>query len=458
MKKLLSAIILLGAVCFTSCDSFLDVQPVGKVIPNSLQEYRELFTVAYSKVGSLTDRGKTCLRTEEVKSLDDASVKKYYKELEVWVDVAQSSSTSPYGWGSYYQILYIANHIIDVYNKNLIKEGTPEGNAQLAGEAYMMRAYMHFILVNLYGQPYTKPGALDTKAVPLKLETDLEKEWYKNTVGEIYSSIQADVDKARQLINKETWGPAFAYRFSALSVEAFQSRLSLYKGDWEAALKASQKVLEKKNALMDMKTVSAPGDKVNKSVPNHFESVEMITPLEYIYSSRTNKDFCLPEALKNKYEEGDLRFSNYYKYNDEDGVYICIKTGGNEYSCTFRTGEIYLNAAEAAAQSGNQAKAKEYLFALMQNRYTAEKFNALKTEVEGMNKEALIAEILDERYRELAFEGHRWFDLRRTTRPRIEKTLIEEEQPHTYVLEQDDPRYTIHLPQEAINSNPNLKD
>ena len=69
-----------------------------------------------------------------------------------------------------------------------------------------------------------------------------------------------------------------------------------------------------------------------------------------------------------------------------------------------------------------------------------------------MNKETLIQEILNERTRELAFEGHRWFDLRRTTRPHIEKVL----KGGTYVLEQDDQRYTIQIPREAIAANPEL--
>ena len=69
-----------------------------------------------------------------------------------------------------------------------------------------------------------------------------------------------------------------------------------------------------------------------------------------------------------------------------------------------------------------------------------------------MSQEALLAEIQEERTKELAFEGHRWFDLRRTTRPRIEKVL----NGQAYLLEQDDSRYTLRIPQSAIAANPGL--
>ena len=52
-----------------------------------------------------------------------------------------------------------------------------------------MRGYMHFLLVNLYGQPYTKEGAPTSKAIPLKLSLDLEEMPTRNTVEEIYASI-----------------------------------------------------------------------------------------------------------------------------------------------------------------------------------------------------------------------------------------------------------------------------
>ena len=47
----------------------------------------------------------------------------------------------------------------------------------------------------------------------------------------------------------------------------------------------------------------------------------------------------------------------------------------------------------------------------MEKRYNPEKYELKKNEINEMNQESLISEILDERARELAFEGHRWFDL-----------------------------------------------
>ena len=112
----------------------------------------------------------------------DATSKNSLGDVEKWNDVNPNASTRQFGWAAYYTNIYYANAIID--KKDEISEGSQEDINQLVGEAYLMRAYMHFILVNLYGQPYTAAGALETKAVPLKLNTDLE---------EIPSEIKKDI-------------------------------------------------------------------------------------------------------------------------------------------------------------------------------------------------------------------------------------------------------------------------
>lgn len=74
-------------------------------------------------------------------------------------------------------------------------------------------------------------------------------------------------------------------------------------------------------------------------------------------------------------------------------------------------------------REGQLPAAKEYLLTLLQKRLAESYYNERKAEIETMNQEQLLADIMEERARELVFEGHRWFDLRRTTRPEVNKKL-----------------------------------
>ena len=152
------------------------------------------------------------------------------------------------------------------------------------------------------------------------------------------------------------------------------------------------------------------------------------------------------------YASTDLRRRAYYNQVTSSNI-LLIKGGSNTYSCTLRVGEMLLNAAEAAWHQQAYDEAAEYLLTLQRARFS-DGGAAKETEVAAMTNDELLDEILTERARELAFEGHRWFDLRRTGQPRLERTYKGE----TYVLEQGDPRYTIRIPSEAITVNPGLAD
>ena len=113
---------------------------------------------------------------------------------------------------------------------------------------------------------------------------------------------------------------------------------------------------------------------------------------------------------------------------------------------------MYLTAAESAAHLSKLPEARNRLLQLMEKRYTQAGYIEKKIAVEAMEQTELIKEILNERALELAIEGHRWFDLRRTTRPSIQKVI--DGQPYT--LEENDARYTLRIPQAAIDANPGL--
>ena len=119
---------------------------------------------------------------------------------------------------------------------------------------------------------------------------------------------------------------------------------------------------------------------------------------------------------------------------------------------TLRIAEGYLNLAEAYAMEDNFQGANQYLRLLRESRIR----NYVHTTYTG---EKLVEEIRLERRRELCFEGHRWFDLRRTTRPEVIKNYMDADwNSLTVTIRQDDPKYIIPYPKEAIQNNPELNN
>ena len=432
MKKIIYILSIFLATGFISCDNFLDITPVGKVIPTTATEFRALMTQAYVSTPK-SGRARTAFRSDEVGSFTDTESRSLYFEEWTWDDYSPDYS-SDFGWRQYYQALFLINYTIE--NENKMTGGSKEEIAQLVGEAYAMRAYIHFMLVNLYGKPYNEEN-LNTKAVPLKLNSNTEDAPSRNTVAEIYAAIESDIVEAGKRLNVEKWDVGFNYRFTTTALKAFRSRLYLYMQKWSESLNASKEVLEINKELVDLSQTT---------MPNNYQSVESIMALEYS-SADINRAIYISTDLYNLYNSNDYRRKNRFYTSEGGGRYTVRKGGSNEYACTFRTEEIYLNAPEAACQD-----AKDYLLQLKAKRFNATGYAEEETKVGAMDKDELLQEIYDERYRELAFEGHRWFDLRRTTQPAITKTENEKE----YKLEQGDERYTIRIPNEAIQSNPNL--
>jgi hypothetical protein len=83
---------------------------------------------------------------------------------------------------------------------------------------------------------------------------------------------------------------------------------------------------------------------------------------------------------------------------------------GNANFIVFRTGEMYLIRAEARSRSAQEGPALTDLNTLRAARIVG------YVNQTGLTGAALLAAIADERRRELVGEGHRFFDLKRTTR------------------------------------------
>ena len=216
----------------------------------------------------------------------------------------------------------------------------------------------------------------------------------RNTVKEVYTSILSDIQTARGLIHQKEWESKYLYRFSVPSIDAFEARVRLYMGEWQKAYEMAEQALAQKSTLEDMN---------GEMLPNNFESTEMITAYEFMFSVSSNKACLVSPSFLQKYDNTDLRLTKYFTAPDEENNRISAKGGEAKFTCTFRTGELYLNSAEAAARLDKLPEARARLLQLMEKRYTPTGYDNKKNTVNAMSQTELINEILEERARELIF-------------------------------------------------------
>lgn len=426
------------AIAISSCDNYLDVKPIGKVIPETLSDFRAVLTrgyEAYPKHKSLTT-----LRTDELLLNEYSDDLIYYKDIYTWKDANPDRITTDFQYQDLYNVIFYANVIINEAGKKIADS---EDKNQLIGEAYALRALAYFDLVNLFAKPYDAATASTVKGVPVTLKIDLEQAYVPESLATVYNQILFDKEQAKNLLNKDTQIKGINYRFSKAALYALESRIYLYQKEWEKAAAAATTALTYNSTLVDLNTTVI--------LPNNYDATESIMALEDVFDNKVKSaSYAAPELTGIYDHTNDLRFALYFQAS---GSRFRFKKGGEQnQKCSFRTAEQYLTKAEALTQLNELTTAKTSLLTFIKNRYNSTGFNQLSTSINTMDKAQLIDFIYQERHREFAVEGHRWFDLRRTTQKQIDHSLNGDD----YRLIQNDPRYTLPFPADARLNNPNL--
>lgn len=398
-------------------------------------------------------------------------------------------------WTEVYRLINVANNIISSLDD--VPQQTneeKEGCLRVKGEAHFLRGLYYFWLANLYGKPYNAATAATDLAVPLKTdETVNDIEYQRNTVQEVYDQILADLTVAHDCLS-QTAKKETIYRADSTAVNLLLSRVYLYMQNWSKAVEYADLVLKAKSSLVDINTMEPYAGFLSKSSKETIFSMggnDVYCNMDYAYQS-----FRVATDLYDSHDESDLRKSQWYwamgnfigytkvaqsTYTNESNrdpttplfYYYAYQFGLEGYVCPvsglflFRTAEAYLNKAEAETYLGNEQEARSTLNTLRKNRY--ESGSDYEITASG---EALATAVRDERRKELALEGHRWFDLRRYMvcekypysksithkytyyTDRGETTKI---QTYVFTLEENDPAYTLPIPQEVIDYNTGMK-
>ena len=503
MKNLVLYSLMSLTFVWTSCGDFLEPQSQSEYEPELVQSLEELLLgESYVGPGDGTLTPILGLFDDDVEMRDDltdydASEEGKLEQIRYAFTWANKMSEHLGGYniyGAVYNKIVGCNAVLDYLDD---VQGTVEQKNDVKAQALALRGYFYFYLVNLYGKPYS----VDKQAlgVPLKLTSELVSGGIpRSSVEAVYSQVMTDLTEAERLLQTlpEDKKLRRNNRVSLPFVQLLLSRVCLYMENWEKALYYASQVMQPAYgfSLLDLNTVSAPDPSNQITYPDYFtpDNPEVLFlfdeltgrtnfPLTRIIvnigKGKSSKVVCAAsQKLIDSFAETDLRKSRYLIWEAvnpgeqpvkrlpvskcEVGSWYHISTvAGTRWGMAFRLSEAYLNAAEAAAmlykekgQSDYAEQSRTLLDDLRKNRFAPENFTA----VEFASAEELIRLVRAERRRELCFENHRWFDLRRYGMPEIKHIWYDMSGHQEHILKEKDPGYTLMIPHQAFSLNPSL--
>ena len=465
-------IILLTVLVFASvsCGDFLKEVSQDEFEPSTTAAYTELLNgegYNYSVVDALT-----WYMDDDVDGCTSYTPSEYqmaYKDVFTWqYDMDQSLKEAlPQDQSTYenfYSKIMACNVVIDNVESSL---GTEAEIANVLGEALALRAYYYFHLVNIFATPYnderSAPG--QRLGVSLVLKSEILDEGYaRNTVAEVYKQITEDIERAIVLLEKDKVDNG-RFRVNYIAAHLIASRIYLYMEEWDQVIAHATKALAGAPGLVYLPDYAytnqyMPENSTNPVVSSVFPETIFVYGAMPGTMGFAGTPVCLSDDVVNSYtDNGDSRNGKYFKIAESNLIYPYkeLKHGRAERGYVWRTAELYLNRAEAymqkykAGESSAGQLAVDDLNELRSNRIT----NYTNYQLSTAGDLETLCKL--ERRRELIFEGHRWFDLRRYGMPQIQhKWIADEGRATTYTLSEKDPGYTVPIPQAVLDRNKNL--
>lgn len=349
-------------------------------------------------------------------------------------------------WDFYYTIIQHANKALMALDN--IK---PEVNAQtkrLWGTAHAFRAWAYHNLVQLFAKRY-EPGQPNAQlGVILRLAPNIDK-MPRATVAEVYAQIDQDLNKALTYL-KDVPNSERKNDMRYATVCGIAARVALTKSDWTNAAKYAEEGMKNSGATLQAGNALLDG----------FNNMDAT---EWIWGYRQNPEQSLffagygaQYASNFDGHQKALRFAVNRSLYDAMGAedvrrkwWICLDLNhhipanglGLEYflggedpararwevtgqhvkfqtqngakdsrmdNVAMRLGELYYIKAEAEANLGKEAQARESLNVVMRTRDPQYSTNATGKE--------LVDEILRNKRLDLWFEGQAFFDMKRLKR------------------------------------------
>jgi hypothetical protein len=507
MKKITYILIL--SFIISSCERFLDVKPVGSLIPTDVEQFDNLLynSKTYDFLFSDNNRGSLLLPLSDEVVISDVVITSSYKG-------ASNDRFNPYIFAKPYLNPYMTDDYFleAAYKAALYFNTVIDGITDLGGEESTMgkqliaqakagRAWTYLMAGITYGPMYKKGGDNSSKTISYRTSSGATQETPElSSVEELFNLVKEDLEYA--VVNCPT-EVIKNVRINKTSANAIMAQMYMFQADYDNMFTYAQAAWDllvsargEENTMYDFNDFSlSPGVKIPKAGEDHELYDALTDPSGDVLSNPDNKEilfyrFCPVDGLSckasNEYialfdsstdiegdrdsyadlrkkffmlnvntqaAEGacirDVRFGS--KMNDDTKM---IATQG------ISTPELLLMLAEAAARTNKTTIALNALNLLRSKRYTPEAIAANSTRINSLTGDNLIQEILKERQKELPWKSaKRFWDLKRYnandpgkpwTKTQITRTVFGTQ--YTGIIGSDD--YQLEIVNKFVTFNP----
>lgn len=471
-NKIFTVCAFTSVMMFSACKDVIEVEPIfqkdGAQIFTSLNDYQFSLTGAYAlfrRTGYFGSGGQTTSTWANLPDMMTDNLVQTGEDLANWQPQTNWVFTTDendieVAWIAAYSVISQANLTLRGIDAFVSVDAARVN--RIKGQALAIRAMAHFDLLRFWGEEYDRNSS--KLGIPYVTEADVELKPARLTVKQTWDKIFVDMLAAETALASVT-GINTATNKSNLDVNAIRgllARMYLYSKDYASAESYASMVI----------TAAPLASRAN--FPNIWKdasSAEVLwsvafnagegSPAFGVHLAANNRNRFRPTAaLEATFDQvNDVRFASYFasRVLGANNRRILTKYLGRATAVdnlvnwkALRTGEMFLIRAEARARQGG---VKEVSGLADLNELRAAR-------ITGYTPVLLIGNpLLDaielERRKELVGEGHRWFDLKRTSRniARTERVL----NSTVLTLAPTSKYWVWPIPQGEIDANPTIK-
>lgn len=368
-------------------------------------------------------------------------------------------------WSFYYDIIKQSNLLLEALSTQTLNAD----KQAIAGEAYALRGWAYFGLINNFQQTYK--GNENAKGVPLY--TSIGPAKGRGTVSEVYTQIINDLNTAEGLLDGRPRDSK--QRIDVSVVRGFLARVYLVQEEWALSASFANKartgqqyelmerdVYKSRSAFSSISNdewmwgafIPATQATIFASFFAHMDA----TQLSYAQVGQQKK---ITKELYDRIPVGDIRkevfratdSTNLPTYTQTKFSVPTLGSWAADY-LYMRVAEMYLIEAEALARDLKEDKAIDVLQQLVRERYPAYSAG-------GFSGASLIDEILVQRRIELWGEGFSLFDIKRNKTGLNRPTGagnhgLPNLNPVVFTLPDASPLFLMRIPQVELDANPNM--